>query len=125
MPNTRAVLLAALSSLTAMLFSSCATSSKEYVDAAVAYAVTRGEVSHVRNLNSKQRQRLADGVAIIISEPGCEIGMRLGERIKLMQPPAKSILVYGGDDDYILVPHTTGDGASSDADAARGDASPQ
>ncbi len=87
------------------LLSSCATSSARYVDQLVGYAVTKGKMRQVANLNSEEQVHLADGLAMFVSEGRCQVAIQLGERVKTIALLPKSILVLGAENDYILVPH--------------------
>ncbi len=84
---------------------SCATSTREFVDEAVGYSVTRGDLVYVRGLAFESRNRLADGTAVTISTSDCEISLRLGERNEVISAKPNSVLVFGPDDDYLLQPY--------------------
>ena len=90
-------------SLCLTLFS-CATSSSTYVSEAVGWSVTKGDVLEVSYLNSKSNEVLSDGVAIKISQPGCKVLIRLEDKSRTFELGVDSILLYGKDSDYILVP---------------------
>lgn len=87
------------------LLSSCSTPSAKYADELVGYAVTKGKVRRVANLNSEDPVHLADGLAMSVSEGHCQVAIQLGERVKTIALLPKSILVLGAENDYILVPH--------------------
>jgi len=91
--------------LLALLLSSCGTTSAKYADGALGYAVTRGKLVQVRNLDSAGRKQLADGVAVVVSGENCEVTMQFGDRSQVIKLVPKSVIVYGGKQDYILQPY--------------------
>lgn len=89
-----------------LLLVSCASSSSTYVSDAIGWSVTKGDVLKVINLNSKSNEVLSDGVAITISEPGCLVTIQLEGKTRTFDLCVESILIFGEDSDYILLPCT-------------------
>ena len=94
-----------LSPLLAVLLSSCGITSAKYADSVLGYAVTRGRLVEVKNLDSAGRRQLADGVAVVVSGEDCEVTMQFGDRSQVIKLVPKSVIVYGGKHDYILQPY--------------------
>lgn len=105
-----------------LLLSSCATSSEDYVGAFSGYWVTRGSLAKVENLNADGRALLSDGMATMISAPGCQVTMVLGDRAEVLSPSPGSILLFGQNDDYLLQPYqaNTGPGEPKRGEKAPG-----
>ncbi len=91
--------------LLSLLLSSCGTTSTQYVDGTLGYAVTRGRLVEVKHLDSTDRKHLADGVAVVVSGEDCEVTMQFGNRAQVIKLVPKSIIVYGEKQDYILQPY--------------------
>jgi hypothetical protein len=87
--------------------SSCATTSQEYIDAARGYAVTRGELVQLDNLNAVGKQQLADGVSLEVSSPGCRVTLRFGKETRTFELWPGSRVVLGRSGDAILQVHGT------------------
>ena len=92
--------------------SSCATSSRDYVDESVGYSVAKGFVVRVDGLSSDGKEYLANGVALKISKGGGQVSMKMGEQIQELPFHPGSILVYSDSGDYLLDPISKGTGQS-------------
>lgn len=94
-------------SVTVLSLSACHTTSARYAAGACPYAVTRGAIVQVEGMHSDQHTMLSDGVAITVSEPGCRVTMQLGDGMATVDVKPGGILVYGGQNDYLLQPYRT------------------
>ena len=89
-----------------LLLAACGTTSSKYADTAVGYAVTKGQVLSVRNLDSTKSESLSDGVAVSITGDDCEVTMQFGKRSQVISLVPNSVIIYGGGLDYILQPYS-------------------
>lgn len=87
-----------------LAMTSCATSSLTYVEETRGFAVTRGEMVRVENLNSPGKEQLSDGVALEIDEPGCRVTLRIEEVERIVEIGPGGQLVLGGGVDAVLQP---------------------
>jgi hypothetical protein len=77
----------------------------KYADKAIGYAVTKGQVLGVRNLDSAKSENLSDGVAVSVANDDCEVTMQFGKRKQVISLTPNSVIIYGGEVDYILQPY--------------------
>ena len=89
-----------------LMLSSCATSSGKYVEKMLGYSSTKGRVTDFENLASHQMQHLADGIAIVVQEEGCQVTVDFGESQRKFEVKPGSIVVFGDDNDFLLEPVT-------------------
>ena len=83
--------------------SSCATSSDSFVQEQTGVAVIRGRITAVQNLSASKIERLGDGLAVTISQPGCTVSMQFAEnQSRVMELEPGTIVIYGGDTDYVI-----------------------
>ena len=86
-----------------LALSSCATSSASFVKHSPEMSVIRGEILHVKNLQSHEISRFSDGVALTVADQGCRVKIRLGKKNEQSYDVAPgTVLVFGKEDDYIL-----------------------
>lgn len=100
-PAARGLAVVAL----AACLSSCAISSKTYVNEIRGYSVTRGRITRIENLYAEEFQALSDGVAMKLVEDGCTVTMQFKEnddQPRVFEIGTGVILVKGYDGDYIL-----------------------
>ena len=88
-----------------LLVSSCGVTSKKFADKSIGFAVTRGKVVKVQNLDMVRKKQLADGVAIEINNTDCEVSMKLGQPTEVIMMRPGSILLLGKKADFILQPY--------------------
>ena len=96
--------LARISFLAALaVLSSCAVTSRDYVEELTGYATTEGRITRIESLNSKKVEPLKDGIAVTVGQPGCRVLIRFenGEE-KVFDVYEDVILVHGYDCDFIL-----------------------
>ena len=104
--------LAALLLAAATTLGACTASSESFSSDISGYSVIRGRVVQIENLHASKIEQLADGVAITISQPGCNVTIQFDdETTGEFSPPAGAILVHGFDNDYILQSQTGGPAA--------------
>ena len=91
-------LLAAIATL-----SSCAISSRDYVNKLSGYAITEGRITRIENLSTQNVQPLKDGIAVTVGIPGCRVLIQFenGEE-KAFDVNSGVILVHGYDCDFIV-----------------------
>ncbi len=87
------------------LLTSCMLSSRSYVEKQSGFAILKGEVVHIENLNSVFKEDLIDGNANHISAGGARITMKFGEEMSSFEPGPGSVLVLSRHGDYLLQPH--------------------
>jgi hypothetical protein len=83
--------------------SSCAMSSRDYVNELSGYAITEGRITSIENLNTQDVQPLKDGIAVTVGIPGCRVMIQFenGEQ-KAFDVHSGVILVHGYECDFIV-----------------------
>ena len=82
---------------------SCASTSRSFVEGMSGYSVVRGRITEVQNLSADLKQSLGDGLAIIVSQPGCKVSMRFPDnQTKMLDLEPGMMIVYGSNDDFVL-----------------------
>jgi len=83
--------------------SSCATSSSTFVEEQTGVAVIRGRITAIQNLSASKIERLGDGLAVTISEPGCKVSMKFADnQATVMELEPGTIVIYGDETDYVI-----------------------
>ncbi|MCA8954440.1 MAG: hypothetical protein KDC87_00110 [Planctomycetes bacterium] len=81
----------------------CNTVSDSYVAQWSGYSVMRGTIVSVENLSGADLQRLADGIAVKVSQAGCKVTMKFeNNQSSTMELGPGVVVVYGIHHDYIL-----------------------
>ena len=98
--------LAWLAAVVLPLFASaCVASSDKFVEESLGFSTTKGRVVLFNELGSHEMQHLSDGIAITVTEPGCQVTVDFGdETSRQYEVQPGSILVFGGSNDFILEP---------------------
>ena len=83
--------------------SSCAATSKSYVDALSGYSIVRGRITKVLNLSGEVTQTLSDGMVVTVTDPGCTLSMKFpDDQTKTLDVAPGMMVVYGFTDDFLL-----------------------
>lgn len=96
----------------AALLGACAQTSQSFVEdySHSGYSATRGRILHVESLSTSKIERLADGVALTVSDPGCKVEVEFAEeKQSAFELTGGTILVYGSPSDCILHPEIGAD----------------
>jgi hypothetical protein len=83
----------------------CASTSASFVEGHPGFAVVKGRVQEVQDLDSREMTALSDGVAFTVAGGRCIVRIRFDdgreERLELMAP---GMLICGAATDYVLRP---------------------
>lgn len=94
--------------LLSFLVVGCASSTEEFVDTHYqGYTILRGNLRSVSGLRASKWQHLTDGIAVEVSDPGCDITMQQGEgetaaAAKSYKLKARDHIIWSTSGDFVL-----------------------
>jgi hypothetical protein len=97
-----------LLALLSFVVSGCASSTQEFVDTHYqGFTILRGHLRSVSGLRSSKWQHLTDGIAVEVSEPGCQIMMQQGEgeaaaAAQTFKLKARDHIIWSESGDFVL-----------------------
>ena len=95
----------AMLALACVFAAACTTTTDTYIQELRGYAVTRCEFVQIRGLCSDGMRTLGGGVAVVVSEPGCQVDVSFGSRTHRFDLEPGSILLHSDQGDYLLQLH--------------------
>jgi len=97
-----------LLTLISFAVSGCASSTQEFVDTHYqGFTILRGHLQSVSGLRSSKWQHLTDGIAVEVSDPGCQITIQQGEgetaaAAQTFKLKARDHIIWSESGDFVL-----------------------
>tara|TARA_R110002072_G_scaffold246569_1_gene405820 strand:+ start:146 stop:535 length:390 start_codon:yes stop_codon:yes gene_type:complete len=97
-----------LLTLLSFVVSGCASSTQEFVDTHYqGFTILRGNLQSVSGLRSSKWQHLTDGIAVEVSDPGCQITIQQGEgetaaAAQTFKLKARDHIIWSESGDFVL-----------------------
>ena len=99
-----------------VLLSSCALSTRTYVNRHWTFDCYEGDISRIENLDGTIKARLNDGVATQVGGVGCRVYLGTGMSSTVIDVPRGSVVVMTRSKDFVLIDRSSSPETESDSE---------